>query len=139
MMGVGTMEMRVINVTPEMAKSFLAFNYKGNRNLKPSWVKDLAGRIQRGEWRLTHQGILFDKNGNLVDGQHRCHAIVEAGVPVDMVVMSGAEEDAYKVLDQARCRPDHHTVRENLVFNPVHQKAEFTPEKHSDNLKSVLG
>jgi hypothetical protein len=104
MMGIDTMEMRVINVTPEMAKSFLAFNYKGNRNLKPSWVKDLAGRIQRGEWRLTHQGILFDKNGNLIDGQHRCHAVVEAGVPVDMVVVSGAEEDAYKVLDQGQKR-----------------------------------
>lgn len=98
------MEMRIVTVTPDMAKSFLQFNYKGNRKVRTPWVKDLASRIKRGEWRLTHQGILFDKSGNLIDGQHRCHAIVEANQAVDLVVVHGAEEDAYKVLDQGQKR-----------------------------------
>jgi hypothetical protein len=55
--------------------------------------------IKRGEWIPTHQGVAFAKSGKLIDGQHRLEAIVEANIPVEMLVVTGVRDDAYKVLD----------------------------------------
>ena len=43
----------------------------------------------------THQGIAFDENGVLQDGQHRLCAIVSANKPVDMMVTSGLSPDNF--------------------------------------------
>ena len=53
------------------------------------WVNHLATLIKNGEFTLTHQGIAFDEDGNLIDGQHRLHAIIKAGIAVKMEVSSG--------------------------------------------------
>lgn len=75
-------------ITPEMASDFLSQN-QGNRAIRRSWVMELARRMSEGEWEITHQGIAFDTLGNLVDGQHRLHAIVLSGASVTMAVTSG--------------------------------------------------
>ncbi|GGQ53922.1 hypothetical protein GCM10010195_06630 [Kitasatospora griseola] len=64
----------------------------------------MAAAIIRGEWKLTHQGIAFDENGALVDGQHRLHAIIEANVSVKMLVVYGLSEDVFPVLDSGKSR-----------------------------------
>jgi len=46
-------------VTPEMAAEFLTRN-KSNRPFRQTWADEWAGRIRRGEWMPTHQGIAFD-------------------------------------------------------------------------------
>ena len=75
-----------MRITPEMAKDFLAKNMKSNRPVMKSTVHSYARMMRNGNWGLTHQGIAFDENGDLVDGQHRLNAIVEANVPVEMMV-----------------------------------------------------
>ena len=85
-------------VTPEMAKVYLQKN-TDNRNKRGWWVSGLANMIKRGEWIPTHQGVAFSKSGKLLDGQHRLEAIVEANMPVQMLVTTGVSDEAYKVLD----------------------------------------
>ena len=85
-------------VTPEMAKEYLAKN-TDNRNKRGWWVSGLASQIKRGEWIPTHQGVGITKSGKLIDGQHRLEAIIEANIPVEMMVTTGVRDDAYKVLD----------------------------------------
>lgn len=85
-------------VTPEMAKGYLLKN-TDNRNKRGWWVSGLANMIKRGEWIPTHQGVAFSQSGKLLDGQHRLEAIIEANVPVQMMVTTGVRDDAYKVLD----------------------------------------
>jgi len=85
-------------VTPEMAKGYL-LNNTDNRNKRGWWVSGLANMIKRGEWIPTHQGVAFSKSGKLLDGQHRLEAIIEANMPVEMLVTTGVRDDAYKVLD----------------------------------------
>jgi hypothetical protein len=92
------MNPQVQTITPEMAKVYLKKN-TDNRNKRGWWVSGLAGMIKRGEWIPTHQGVAFSKSGNLIDGQHRLEAIVEANMPVEMIVTTGVRDDAYKVLD----------------------------------------
>ena len=85
-------------VTPEMAKEYLTKN-TDNRNKRGWWVSGLAGQIKRGEWIPTHQGVGITESGRLIDGQHRLEAIIEANIPVEMMVTTGVRDDAYKVLD----------------------------------------
>jgi hypothetical protein len=69
-----------------------------------STVQQLAGQIQRGEWQLTHQGIAFDEDGVLIDGQHRLAAIVKAGLTVRLTVAHGVRRTASTVMDTGRKR-----------------------------------
>lgn len=48
---------------------------------------------------MTHQGIAFDKNGILRDGQHRLTAIVDEGRDAKMVVTFGIAPEAFSVMD----------------------------------------
>ncbi|MEX5590866.1 hypothetical protein, partial [Pseudomonas urmiensis] len=75
-------------VTPDMARKYLECN-NGSRPVRKQWVAELARRIRDGEWRQTHQGIAFDSDGNVLDGQHRLMAIVLANLPVSIMVFNG--------------------------------------------------
>jgi len=80
------METKVILITPELAKKWLDKNVKNNRPVMKNTVKCYARLMKSGGWNLTHQGIAFDEEGYLIDGQHRLHAIIEANIPVEMNV-----------------------------------------------------
>lgn len=97
------MKMEVLEVSPQLATEWLTRN-TGNRPLSKNTVQQLAGRIQRGEWQLTHQGIAFDEEGALIDGQHRLAAIVKAGATVPLTVTHGVPRTAFTVMDTGRKR-----------------------------------
>jgi hypothetical protein len=94
-----------VDVTPEVAEKLLAGN-SDNRPLRPSHVRRLADAMKRGQWKTTHQGILLDRDGNVADGQHRLHAIVESKISAVMRVehFDGKLQDVFDVLDRGRPR-----------------------------------
>jgi hypothetical protein len=75
-----------------------------NRPLSKATVRGFADAMRRGDWLVTHQGIAFDTNGVLVDGQHRLAAVIEAEMPVDMTVFTEVEPDTFDVLDTGKRR-----------------------------------
>jgi hypothetical protein len=77
-----------VHITPEMAAEWLKRNHK-NRTLRQSNIDGYILDIKNGAWMTTHQGIAFDADGNLIDGQHRLTAIASARTPVLMVVSTG--------------------------------------------------
>jgi hypothetical protein len=94
----------VMTVTPEMARTWLS-NQAPNRRLRPRIVETLVREIRSGNWRVTHQGIAFDEDGKLVDGQHRLAAVAEASLPVQIMVTTGMErEAALRAVDQGAIR-----------------------------------
>lgn len=98
------MKTEVICVTPAFAKSLLAKNASFQRNPSRLTVKNYADAMKRGEWRLTHQGIATDVNGNLIDGQHRLMAVVESNMTIPMTLFSGVPESSFTVLDIGKKR-----------------------------------
>jgi hypothetical protein len=90
-------------VTPEMAKHFLA-TVSNNRKVSRHVVQKYAKAIERGEWRSTGQPIIFDTEGRMIDGQHRCHAIASAGIPIELLVIRGAPADSFAVIDSGKRR-----------------------------------
>ena len=75
-----------------------------NRPLSRTLVRAFADAMSRGDWMVTHQGIAFDVNGVLVDGQHRLAAIIEAGVPVELTVFTEVDDGTFDVLDTGKRR-----------------------------------
>ena len=92
------MDTKKVLVTPEKAIDWLEGNTH-NRKLRDERVRQYARDIKRGEWHLTHQGIAFDLDGKLVDGQHRLWAIIEANMAVEMLVSTDVSKDTQLVID----------------------------------------
>ncbi|MFI6519524.1 hypothetical protein ACIBF1_28480 [Spirillospora sp. NPDC050679] len=97
------MQTEIMEVTPELAAEWLIKNER-NRPLSKASVHSLAQAIKRDEWQVTHQGIAFDQDGRLIDGQHRLAAIVKAQIPVQVLVTWGVNSTAFTVMDTGRKR-----------------------------------
>jgi hypothetical protein len=94
-----------MKISPETAADWLdnrnlsenrPFN---NRRVSNHIVRKYAEAMSEGRWLLTHQGIAFDREGWLLDGQHRLHAIIEAGIPVEVMVIPGCDPETFSILD----------------------------------------
>jgi hypothetical protein len=94
---------KVQTVTPQKAAEYLERN-TANRPLSKRTMRDFAAAMRRGEWQVTHQGIAFDTDGALVDGQHRLAAVIEADLPVEMTVFTDVPAGAFDVLDTGKRR-----------------------------------
>lgn len=90
-------------ITPEMAKAYLAQNTANYRNIKPRNVRAYAADMKAGNWQNNGEPIIFYKSGKLADGQHRLLAIVNAGVPVQMLVVRGVDDNV-SVMDVGATR-----------------------------------
>lgn len=87
-----------VMVTPQMAEAWLLRN-ESNRPIRKWWVASLAAMLRRGEWIATHQGVAFTESGRLLDGQHRLMAIMESGIPAEMLVVTGLSSTAFMAID----------------------------------------
>ena len=85
-------------VTPEMAALYLRANTK-NRPVRKTNIAYFAKLLRKGEFLPTHQGIAFSSSGRMLDGQHRCLAIIETDIGAWMLVTRGLEDEAFKAID----------------------------------------
>lgn len=112
---------KIMIVSPAMARQWLKLiNHNFNRKLKHALVHQLATDIRAGRWRPNGESIVFDKNGRLIDGQHRLHAIVEADLAVELVVVEGVEPDAIVTIDSTPCRTPAEVLRMKGEACPGH-------------------
>lgn len=104
---------QIMTVTPAMAKKWLEQN-TNNRRLVQQRVDKIAAMIERGLWRISHQGVAFYEDDTLADGQHRLSAIVKANKSVQVLVVYGLKKEANEVIDGGGLKP--RTLADNLVF-----------------------
>jgi hypothetical protein len=90
-------------IDPETAQRWLEGNVD-NRVLRESRVVKLGGILQRDEWELTGDAIVFDDQDVLLNGQHRLSAIVVTGIPARLLVLRGVPSKAQEVMDQGLSR-----------------------------------
>lgn len=94
------MKSEVETITPATAQRYLLKNSPRNRPLRSSRVAELSRDILRGDWRLSHQPIAFDTDGNLIDGQHRLNAIIQTGISLQVMVTRGVDPESFDVIDR---------------------------------------
>lgn len=85
-------------LTPQLANKFLA-NNPNNRRLSESRARKLADAILRGEWKFNGESIIVANDGSLLDGQHRCRAVVLADTSIQVVLVEGIEKSAFSTID----------------------------------------
>jgi len=93
----------LVVATPDWAKNELATHNTKNRPLSSTWAK-IRGAIQRGGWQVNGEAIVYDRDGRLVNGQHRLTAIAESGISVPLLVVRGVHPDSFATFDQGKRR-----------------------------------
>lgn len=99
-------------ITPEIAERYLARNIK-NRNRKPQRIAMYACDMAAGKWPLTGEAIKFDTHGNLIDGQNRLYACIEADTAFRTVVQRGLAPETQGIMDNSAPR----SGADQLVMN----------------------
>jgi hypothetical protein len=95
-----TIKTEIIRITPSIARLWLEKNTI-NRQIRRTVVEGYRAALERGEHRITHQGIAFSETGELLDGQHRLTAISEMPetFSLQMMVTRGLPHDAFQAID----------------------------------------
>ena len=91
-------------LTPELAQEYLSRNYEGNREIRPTVYLKYVDDIKNGRWfqnddLLEYDPILFNKDGKMINGQHRCTAVEVAGKPIYVCVKENVSNEVYDYLD----------------------------------------
>lgn len=76
-------------VTPDTAKLWLEKNNPKNRKINFERVYTYANDMKNGNWDITGDGICFDEQGVLLNGQHRLSAVVCSNTPALFLICTG--------------------------------------------------
>lgn len=93
----------MIDLTPALASLLLDRN-PANRKISANQVERFSYEIMGGRWMFNGEPIIVSDTGELNDGQHRCSAVIEAGVPIPIVMLVGVPRGSRTTLDQGRTR-----------------------------------
>lgn len=103
-------------IDPEIAGRLLGANYVGQRLKKPKLVDYLARAIKEGRWNSSlPQPIMVASDGTMLDGQHRCMAIIKAGARVLCWVARNVPIAAYPDIDSG-------------ISRQLYDRVSFTPD-----------
>ena len=94
----------VEEITPEYAQEILDQKNNNNRTIKQTNLNRLVKAIDNDEWQVTNQGIAFDSEGNLLDGQHRLLAIVKTGQALKIMVARNMNPKIFHCVDKGVAR-----------------------------------
>lgn len=89
----------IIDVTPSIAAEWLERHNTDNRPVREPRVDALAKDMMDGNWMMNGETIKFTKEGKLLDGQHRLHAIKKSGRMIRLIVLRGLEDTSQATMD----------------------------------------
>ena len=92
-----------ILLTPELAEEFLKNNYPLNRTLSMPVVLKYADDIRNDRWNEDvsdiDQPLATDEYNRLIQGQHRCNAVIVAQKAIHTYIVRNVPESYYEYLD----------------------------------------
>lgn len=94
---------RLIDLTPALAESLLAKNPR-NRKFSGANYGTVKRAIERGEWLVNGEAIKVSENGYILDGQHRCRAVVETGITIRTFIIEGLPDETQDTMDTGKSR-----------------------------------
>jgi hypothetical protein len=90
--------------TPTAAKAVLRDFNSHNRLRRDKCVLEYAKAIVEKEWQLNGAVLVFDPNGQMLDGQHRLEGVATAKKATIFPVIFGVPFEAFKSIDRGRLR-----------------------------------
>lgn len=73
-----------------------------NRPLGEQHVSRIARQIKNGKWRFNGDTIKIADTNDVLDGQHRLWAIIEAKQAVETIIVRGIAREAFATIDTLR-------------------------------------
>lgn len=95
---------RLITITPKLARSLIEHRNNSNRDVTLGRVEQYAEDIRRGAWIVNGEAIKVSRDGEVLDGQHRLLAVLQADAPITSVLITGLPPEAQESMDQGRPR-----------------------------------
>jgi hypothetical protein len=95
---------RIIEITPVRAQAILENCNDHNRGCEDRRIGMYAREMRAGHWMFTGEAIKVARDGTLLDGQHRLWALLEAGITLPLLVITGLDPRAQEVMDQGMPR-----------------------------------
>jgi hypothetical protein len=90
-------------ITPKKAQQYLDL-MQTNRKLRQRLVDRYAAEMAAGQWKAGASTIKFNKDGELIDGQHRLSAIIQSGKTIEFDVRRDLDREVFMVLDTGGTR-----------------------------------
>ncbi len=94
----GASDLEIVDITPFVALDYLGHNTH-NRPIRDRVIAAYAADMENGDWRWNGEGIKFDVNDVLLDGQHRLLAIIQSESTIRMPVFRGLPPEAQETMD----------------------------------------
>lgn len=118
------LDVRHIWLTPDLAAELLG-DMASNRKLNQGRVNKITQDIINGEYTLNPNPIVMDDQGRLIDGQHRCSAVVQSETPIQVLFARGFPSSAMDVIDTGKPRSagDIMSIEEMPIANKTHVAA----------------
>lgn len=106
-----------VMLTPEVAAELLTKVLPRQRKVRKGNVATMIADIKEGRWKFNGEPIIIDASGHMIDGQHRCHACVDSGIPIDVLIISGIPETVgvYESIDNGVIRTGHDALKDVVV------------------------
>ncbi len=128
----------VETITPDDATAYLERNRLNNRHVNDRRITDYAREMKAGQWRLNGEPIIFDWDDELLNGQHRLYAIIEANIPVRIVVVRGVDPATFYTMDQGKVRSGRDVLQGEGRGHPDTLSSVLRIE-HSHRSGNILG
>lgn len=90
-------------IAPDKAAELMGRN-ENNRRIKPLKIAQYAKDMADGVWMADASDIKFSRDGQLLDGQNRLLACIEADVPFPTLVRTGLDPEAQDHMDVGAVR-----------------------------------
>jgi hypothetical protein len=103
------------DIGPALAEKYLALNKPGNRRIVKRNIDWLRREMAENRFQpMNGDTIRFNTKGELIDGQHRLHAIIATGKTYPFIVVRGVPESAFTTIDEGITR----TIKDYLSMLP---------------------
>lgn len=103
-------------MTPGVARQLMATN-TSNRTISLKSVEMYQREMEQGIFHFTGDPIRIDSDGNLMDGQHRLIAAINANTPFETVVVNNLPRSVMSVIDTGRKRSASDQLRVKGIPN----------------------
>ena len=125
------------------AQSVLTDCNHNNRSVSESIVFGYKDEMINNNWKPAGDAIVFDINNELIDGQHRLHAIVVAhnqGIDInqEFLVIRDVTPDCYKYKDIGKTRSIDDAIEMSGKRKEIEYRDDITPKSLADALKHAI-
>ena len=110
-------QVEVKYVTPTLAQAMLSYCHEDQRRIRVNHAAAITAHMMAGRFESIDT-VKIDCDGSVIDGQHRLLAIVQSGIPQQLLIVSNVPNHIKQYLDQGAKRSEGDRLKMQYGLNP---------------------